>query len=74
MAEGGFLIKFGGKRGNPQRCYAVTLDYDEWVYAINNEEKKEIPKGTKKITIEIEYPLGKRPCATLRTIPRLMPP
>jgi len=39
MAEGGFLIKFDGKKAKPRRGYAVALDYDEW---------------TKKITIEIE--------------------
>ena len=54
MAEGGFLIKFDAKRAKPQRCYAVALDYDDWTYAINNEGKKEMPKGIKKITIEIE--------------------
>ncbi len=52
MAEGGFVVKFDEKE--PRRCYAVAFDYDEWSYAVNNEEKKEIPKGTKKITIEIE--------------------
>lgn len=54
MAEGGFLIKFNGKKTKPQRGYAVALDYDDWSYAINNEKKKELPKGTRKITIEIE--------------------
>ena len=54
MAEGGFLVKFDVKKVKPQRCYAVAFDYDEWAYAMNNKEKKEMPKGTKKITIEIE--------------------
>ncbi len=54
MAEGGFLIKFDAKKAKPQRCYAVAFDYDEWSYAINNQDKKEMPKGTKKISIEIE--------------------
>jgi len=54
MAEGGFLIKFDAKKGKPRRCYAVAFDYDDWSYAINNQEKKEMPKGIKKITIEIE--------------------
>ena len=54
MAEGGFLIKFDPKKAKPQRCYAVAFDYDEWSYAVNNQAKKKIPKGTKKITIEIE--------------------
>ena len=52
MAGGGFLVKFDEKE--PQRCYAVAFDYDEWSYAINNGKKQEMPKGTKKITIEIE--------------------
>jgi hypothetical protein len=52
MAEGGFLIKFDGKK--PRRCYSVAFDYDEWFYAINNEKKKALPKGIKKITVEIE--------------------
>ena len=54
MAEGGFLIKFSGKK--PQGCYAVAFDYDEWSYTVNNQAKKKIPKGTTKITIEIEEP------------------
>lgn len=48
------MIKFDAKKTRPQRCYAVSLDYDEWVYAINNKEKTAMPKGTKKINIEIE--------------------
>ena len=52
MADGGFLVKFDKKE--PQRCYAVEFDYDKWSYTINNEEKKEMPKGVQKITIEIE--------------------
>ncbi len=54
MVEGGFLIKFDGKKTTPRRGYAVALDYDEGTYAINNEKKKKLPKGTQKITIEIE--------------------
>lgn len=54
MAQGGFFIKFDPKKEKPRRCYAVAFDYDEWSYAINNEDKKELPKGIKKITIEIE--------------------
>lgn len=53
MAEGGFLIKFDAKKARPRRCYAVALDYDTWTYAINNEKKKRMPKGTRKITIKI---------------------
>lgn len=52
MANGGFLIKFDGKEA--QRCYAVAFDYDEWFYVVNNQEKKELPKGISKITVEIE--------------------
>ncbi len=52
MAEGGFLVKFDEKKS--KRCYAVAFYYDEWVYAINNEEKAPLPKGTTRITIEIE--------------------
>ncbi len=52
MADGGFLVKFDGKK--VVRCYAVAFDYDERSYAVNNQEKKKIPKGVKKITIEIE--------------------
>lgn len=52
MSDGGFLVKFDGKE--PQRCYAVVFDYDEWAYAINNEQKREMPKGIRTITIEIE--------------------
>ena len=54
MAEGGFLIKFDAKKTKPQRCYAVAFDYDEWSYTLNNQRKKNIPKGIKKINIEIE--------------------
>jgi hypothetical protein len=50
--EDGFLIKFDGKEA--ERCYAVTFDYDEWQYIINNTEKKELPPGVKSIAIDIE--------------------
>ncbi|MEI6832036.1 MAG: hypothetical protein WCK61_04970 [Candidatus Omnitrophota bacterium] len=52
MAEGGFLVKFDGKE--VARCYAVAFDYDERQYIINGTEKKELPSGTKSITVEIE--------------------
>lgn len=52
MAEGGFVVKFDGKK--PKKCYAVLFDYDERQYTLNNLKKKQIPRGTKKITIEIE--------------------
>ncbi len=53
MAEGGLLVRFDSEQ-TPQRCYAVAVDYDDWSYAINNQAKTAMPKGTKKITIEIE--------------------
>ncbi len=55
MAEGGFLVNFNDKKKTQKRCYAVTFDYDEWAYTINNTRRQNIPKGVKKITIEVEY-------------------
>ena len=54
MPDGGFLVKFDAKKTKVKRCYAVAFDYDDGSYTVNNQEKKHIPKGTKKITIEIE--------------------
>ena len=54
MAEGGFVVKFDAKKAKPKRCYAVAFDYDDRSYTINNQKKKELPKGIKKITIAIE--------------------
>lgn len=54
MVEGGFLVKFDGKKTKLKRCYAVAFDYDEWTYTINNKKKKELSKGIKRITLEIE--------------------
>lgn len=51
MADGGFLVKFDGKEA--VRCYAVSFDYDERRYTINNDKTKPLPK-VKKITVEIE--------------------
>lgn len=51
MSEGGFLVKFDGKE--VARCYAVSFDYDEWKYTINEKEKRELPR-VKKISIEVE--------------------
>ena len=61
MPEGGFLVKFDGKKA--VRCYAVGFHFDEWGYAINNGKKKKLPRGLKKISVQIERgPLGpKRP-------------
>lgn len=52
MSQGGFLVKFDGKEAF--RCYAVSFDYDEWHYIVNEKERKELPKGTKTITVEVE--------------------
>lgn len=51
MAEGGFLVKFDGKE--IERCYAVSFDYDDRSYTVNEKEKKELPE-VKAITIEVE--------------------
>ena len=51
MAEGGFLVKFDGKKAI--RCYAASFDYDEWQYTINETEKRKLPP-VKKISIEVE--------------------
>lgn len=52
MPEGGFAIKFDNKK--TIRCYAITIDYDEWKYKVNNERAKHLPPRLKKITIKIE--------------------
>lgn len=52
--EGGFVVKFEGVKEKPQACYAVTLDYDEWSYTINNSPSKDIPKGVKRIIVEVK--------------------
>lgn len=52
MADGGFLVKFDGKE--VERCYAFSVDYDDWQYMVNSNEKHEFPKGLKKIEIIIE--------------------
>lgn len=52
MAEGGFLIKFDGKE--VERCFAVSFDYDDWQYVVNDTEKKELPAGVESITIKVE--------------------
>ena len=54
MSEGGFLVKFDDKKKTEKRCYAVIFDYDEWLYTVNNTRKQNIPKGVKKIIIEVE--------------------
>jgi len=52
MAEGGFLVKFNGKK--VARCYAIAFDYDEWQYTVNETKKKKLPPRIKKISIEVE--------------------
>lgn len=52
MAEGGFLVKFDGKK--IERCYAISFDYDDWQYTINETDKKKLPSGMKKISIEVK--------------------
>jgi hypothetical protein len=47
MADGGFVIKFDGKKA--ERCYRVTFDYDEGTYAINDGEPRSLPKELKEI-------------------------
>ena len=52
MPDEGFLIKFDGKEA--ERCYSVKFDYDEWIYLINDKEKKTLPNGLKSIAVEVE--------------------
>jgi len=49
MADGGFLVKFDGKE--VCWCYAISIDYDEWTYKINNDKVQDIPEGIEKIEI-----------------------
>lgn len=52
MPDGGFLVKFDGKKA--ERCYSVKFDYDEWIYLLNDKEKKPLPNGLRSIVIEVE--------------------
>ena len=52
MASGGFLIKFDGKK--VERCYSVKFDYNEWIYLLNEKEKKPLPTGLRSIAVEVE--------------------
>ena len=54
MSDGGFVLKFEGAKEKPKECYAVALDYDEWSYTINNDPSQDIPKGVKRIIIEVK--------------------
>lgn len=51
MPDGGFLVKFDNKK--PERCFAISLDYDLNEYTVNNKKKRKLPNA-KKITIEIK--------------------
>ena len=50
--EGGFLVKFDGKK--PFRCYKVEFDYDEWHCIVNGTKKQELPSRLKNITVKVE--------------------
>jgi hypothetical protein len=52
MPDGGFVVKINGKEAS--RCYAVSFDYDEWQYAINNKEPQALPENTESISVEVE--------------------
>ena len=54
MSDGGIIVKFEGAKEKPKRCYAVTFDYDEWFYTINNKSKHDLPLGTKRIIVEVK--------------------
>ena len=52
MADGGFLIKFDGKKA--ARCYKIAFSYDDWTYTTNFDEPKPLPNKLKEVSIEIE--------------------
>ncbi len=52
MADGGFLVKFNGKKA--ARCYKISFFYDDWTYTTNVDEPKPLPDKLKQISIEIE--------------------
>ena len=57
MPEGGFLIKFDGKK--KVRCYSVAVHFDEWECVVNDKKKIKLPEQLKAITIKVERdPLG----------------
>lgn len=51
MPDGGFVVKFDGKKA--VRCYAVSFDYDEGKYTVNNKKSRKLPSRLKKITVEV---------------------
>jgi len=52
MADGGFVVKINGKE--LCRCFAVSFDYDEWQYTVNNKETQALPENTESISVEVE--------------------
>ncbi|MDP3763705.1 MAG: hypothetical protein Q8Q92_03595 [bacterium] len=52
MADGGFVVKINEKEIS--RCYAVSFDYDEWKYVVNNKETQALPENTESISVEVE--------------------
>jgi len=52
MSKGGWIVKFNNKE--VERCYAISFDYDNWEYTVNNQETKKFPaRGISSIKIEI---------------------
>ena len=49
MDEGGFLVKFDGKKSF--RCYKVEFDYDEWQYIVNGAKRKEL-RVSRDVSVE----------------------
>jgi len=47
--EGGFLVRIIGKNKKVRKhyCYAVSFNYDEWKYCLNDDEPKELPPFSK---------------------------
>ncbi len=51
MVDGGFVIKFDGKEVG--RGYAVSFNYDEWTYTVN-DESLDLPEEVEKIEILVD--------------------
>lgn len=52
MSKGGWIVKFNNVE--VVRCYAISFDYDNWEYTVNNKETKKFPAtGISSIKIEI---------------------
>lgn len=56
MPEGGFLVKINGK--NYERCYKISLDFDEWQVVINETDVRPLPRGFKKAEVIAEIEEG----------------